>query len=139
MRPLVLDTSVAVAWYLPEAFQAAARDWQSRMLDRDVELTVPAFHFWEFANVLRTYVRRSELDPELAAEIYALHLEAPLKIRDPDRSSVLGLALTYEATVYDAVYIALALELDAELLTAERTTRPWVVKLGQRVESVHRR
>jgi len=32
--------------------------------------------------------------------------------------------------VYDAVYIRLALDYDAVLLTAEKSTRPWVVKLG---------
>jgi len=45
-------------------------------------------------------------------------------------------SLEYGATVYDAVYIALSRSLDLPLLTAERTTAPWVVKLGRRVESV---
>ena len=136
MRSLVLDTSVAIAWYLPETFRAAARVWQSRLLDGRVRLVVPGLHYWEFGNVLRTYVMRSELEVDLAEQIWALHLEAPLEIAEPERAEVLATALEYGATVYDAVYIALGRSLDLPLLTAERTTTPWVVKLGRRVESV---
>lgn len=38
--------------------------------------------------------------------------------------------------MYDAVYIALCLSLDVPFITAERTTTPWVVKLGDRIRSV---
>jgi predicted nucleic acid-binding protein len=136
MSTYVLDTSVAVAWYLPEDFSPAAKRWRDRMLDGHDSLLVPSLHYWELGNVLRTYVRRGELEAALAAEIYALHLDAPLETTEPDRASVLDTALRYEATMYDAVYIALALERDTGLLTAERTTRPWVVKLGRRAERV---
>jgi predicted nucleic acid-binding protein len=136
VRSLVLDTSVAIAWYLPETFRAAARVWQSRLLDGRVRLVVPGLHYWEFGNVLRTYVMRSELEADLAEQIWALHLEAPLEVAEPERAEVLATALEYSATVYDAVYIALGRSLDLPLLTAERTTTPWVVKLGRRVESV---
>jgi len=136
VRSLVLDTSVAIAWYLPETFRAAARVWQSRLLDGRVRLVVPGLHYWEFGNVLRTYVMRSELEADLAEQIWALHLEAPLEVAEPERAEVLATAFEYGATVYDAVYIALGRSLDLPLLTAERTTTPWVVKLGRRVESV---
>ena len=65
-----------------------------------------------------------------------MHLEAPLTVREPDRAEVLRTALQFRSTVYDAVYITLALSADLQLLTAERTTTPWVVKLGRRIESV---
>jgi predicted nucleic acid-binding protein len=136
VKTLVLDTSVAVAWYLPEPFGSAARSWQERLLDRKVRLVVPSLHYWEFANVLRTYVRRSELERQVASEIYGVHLEAPLEAAEPDRHEVLETALEYEATAYDAVYIALARRLRAPLLTAERKTTPWAVRLGRLIETV---
>ena len=136
MRSLVLDTSVAVAWYLPETFRTAARAWQSRLLDGRVRLVVPGLHYWEFGNLLRTYVMRSELESDLAEQIWSLHLEAPLEVAEPERADVLATAFEYGATVYDAVYVALSRSLDLPRLTAERTTTPWVVKLGRRVESV---
>jgi predicted nucleic acid-binding protein len=61
VRTLVLDTSVAIAWYLPETFATAARSYQKQLLDGRVRFVVPSLHFWEMAKVLRTYVRRREL------------------------------------------------------------------------------
>jgi len=136
MKGLVLDASVAMAWYLPESFSTAARRWQRLMLEGQIELVVPSLHYWEVANVLRTYVVRGEIVAALATEIYALHLEAPLTVREPDRAEVLAAALRFSSTAYDAVYIALALGSDLSVLTAERTTTPWVVKLARRVEIV---
>jgi predicted nucleic acid-binding protein len=135
---LVLDTSVAAAWYLPEEFAPEARSYRDRLLAGKLSLIVPSLHFWELANVLRTYVRRGEIEPALAGEIFELHLDAPLEVIEPDRRGVLAIALEYDATAYDAVNIALALEHDVPLLTAERTTRPWVVRLGDRARSVRR-
>lgn len=60
----------------------------------------------------------------LATEIYALHLEAPLMVREPDRAEVLSTSLRFASTACDAVYIALALASDLSVLTAERTTTP---------------
>jgi predicted nucleic acid-binding protein len=131
VTPYVLDTSVAVAWYLPEAFSAAAGSWQARALRREIHLLAPHLHWIEFANVLRTYVRRGELEAQLAEEIFSLHLEAPVSVVAPRAEGLLRTALDYETTVYDATFILLALEQRAPLLTAERTTTPWVVRLGE--------
>jgi predicted nucleic acid-binding protein len=132
----VLDASTALAWYLPEIFQDAARRWQRDALAQRVHFAVPSLHYWEVGNVLRTYVRRRALAADLAHEIYGLHLQAPLEVAEPDRAAVLQVAMDYEATVYDAVYIALTLALGAPLVTAERTTTRWVVKLGKLVKTV---
>ena len=132
----VVDTGVAVAWYLPERFSAAARGWQRRMLDGSAELLIPSLHYWEFANVLRTRVRRGELDAGSAAEVYSLHLDAPMVLLEPDRSVVLDLALKYEATAYDAVYLALSIANDIPFLTGERPTTPWIRKLGRLADCI---
>ncbi len=132
----ILDASTALAWYLPEDFQLAARRWQQDLLAQRVRFAVPSLHYWEVGNVLRTYVRRREIEQEIAQEIFDLHLQAPLEVIEPDRGAVFQTALQYEATVYDAVYVTLSLELSAPLVTAERTTTPWVVKLGELVKPV---
>lgn len=136
MNTRVLDTSVALAWYLPEPFSAAAKKWRELLLAGRVRLLVPSLHYWEMANVLRTYVRRGELDADLAVEIYETHLDAGLEVVEPQRPDVLRTALEYEATAYDAVYIELSLEHQVPLLTAEKTTTPWVVKLKAMAEVV---
>ena len=93
MSSFVLGTSVAVAWYLPEEFAVSARDWQARMLEERVHFHVPTLHYWEFANVLRTHLRSRALDDKLAADIWALHLDAPLQVAEPPTASVLDVAL----------------------------------------------
>ena len=136
LNAYVLDTSVAVAWYLDEVFSRSARVWQERVLAGKVILIVPSLHYWEFANVLRTLVLRHELSEALAREIYELHLDAPLERSEPEKKVVLDLALKYGATAYDAVYIGLCLSRRVRLITAEKTTRAWVTKLKDRIEAV---
>jgi predicted nucleic acid-binding protein len=132
----VLDTSVAVAWYLDEAFSTSARGWQDRLLAGKVRLLVPSLHYLEFANVLRTLTLRGQLSTELATDLYELHLDAPLETADAERNVLLATALDFGATTYDAAFIALAVALGVPLITAERTTTGWVTKLGAQVESV---
>ena len=88
------------------------------------------------SNVLRTYVRRGELDRSLAEELFQVHSEAPLVVMEPDRVKTLACAFEYHATMNDAVYIALSQTLTAPLVTAEKSTKPWVVKLGENVRTV---
>ena len=136
MKTYVLDASVAIAWYLPEAFSMDARRWQQRFLDGEIAFTVPALHYLEVGNVLRTYVRRGEVQESVAEELYGLHLEAPMGSADAPPDCLLRTALDYGSTVYDAAYIALSLHEHIPLLTGERTTTPWVVKLGDQVTTL---
>ena len=136
MTSYVMDTSVLIAWYLPETSSKAAKEWRKKLLSDSVKLIVPGLHYWEFGNVLRTYVMRKEISEDLAREIFELHLEAPLEIREPDRTAVFDTAMTYGSTVYDAVFISLSLALDVRLITAEKATTPWAVKLGDKIVAV---
>ncbi|MBW1961910.1 MAG: type II toxin-antitoxin system VapC family toxin [Deltaproteobacteria bacterium] len=136
MNVYILDTSVAIAWYLEEAFSNAAQAWQERLLSGRIILIVPLLHYWEFANVLRTLVHRNEITEDLAQEIYDLHLDAPLERAEPDERTVLDTAFEYGATAYDAVYISLCLPRAIPLITAEKTTTAWVTKLRDRIEAV---
>jgi predicted nucleic acid-binding protein len=132
----VLDTSVALAWYMPESFSPSARIWQQRFQKGEVNFIVPALHSLEFANVLRTYTRRGELDGTLARDIYRTHMSAPLTWVEHPRDNILDVAFTYETTTYDACFISLALTNKVPVLTAEKTTTPWVVKLGKLAEVI---
>jgi len=136
MSRFVLDASVAIAWYLPERFSPAARVYRDRLAEGRIRLLVPGLHFLEVANVLRTQVKGGALDPALAREIFDLHLEADLEVVEPSLARPLELALAWDITVYDATYVALALDQEAPLLTAERSTRPWIARLGERAISI---
>jgi predicted nucleic acid-binding protein len=136
MTSYVLDTSVAIAWYLPEVFAEPAIAWQSKFMGGEISFHVPSLHYWEMANVLRSHVRRGQIGRKLATDIWEVHLDAALQTSEPATADVLAAALDYDATAYDAVYIALAIQLEATLLTAERSTTGWVRKLGKRAISI---
>ena len=136
MKGFVLDTSVAIAVYLPEVFSPAARSHWERIAATGARCVVPSLHLWEFGNVLRTRVRAGALTESDALEIYVLHLEAPLEIVEPDPHAVLEVAFEYGVTTYDAVYISLTLGSELTLLTAESARKPWVAKLGDRVVAI---
>lgn len=133
---IVIDTSVTVAWYLDESFSRAAREWQDKLLAGKLHAMVPPLHYLEFANVLRTYVRRGEMVRQLADDLFALHLDAPLDTVEPPRAGILATACDFDTTAYDAAFIALAEAYECPLLTAERSTTPWVGKLGNRVIAI---
>ena len=81
-------------------------------------------------------MKRGQLEPDKAAEIFGSHLDAPLLLTEPSRASILETALSYDATVYDAVYLSLSLELGEPLLTAERSSTLWIKKLGKLAECI---
>jgi predicted nucleic acid-binding protein len=89
------------------------------------------------ANVLRTYVSRGELEDDLALEIYETHLQAGLRVVELPLDKILQVAFDYRSTTYDAAFISLAVVHQVPLLTAERSTTPWVVKLGDLAETLH--
>jgi predicted nucleic acid-binding protein len=119
MSAAVVDASVGVKWFVPEVHAAEARQWRNG----PDELHAPAFFFdLEIANILWKKVRRAEVtraDADLIlAQIPALpltrHAEAPLL------ASAFDLAARTQRTVYDCLYLALAVQLGGRLVTADQ-------------------
>ena len=121
MNACVVDASVAVKWFLPEIHWEAA--W--RLRDSQTVLHVPAFFELEFSNVLCKKVRRGELSRQDAS----LMLEQLGRVtihRHPDTRLVqaaLDLAHPLRQSLYDCLYLALALQLKTKLITADQRFR----------------
>ena len=118
MSVIVVDASVGVKWFSPEVHAAAARAWRHG----GDELHVPAFFFdLEIANILWKKVRRDEVSREDAELILnqlptlpvRRHPEAPLL------APAFDLADRTQRTVYDCLYLALAVQLGGRMLTAD--------------------
>jgi len=116
---LVVDASVGVKWFVPEAHAAEARQWRNG----PDELHAPTFFFdLEIANILWKKVRRAEIartDADLIlGQLPALpltrHPEAPLL------TSAFDLADRTQRTVYDSLYLTLAVQLGGRMLTADQ-------------------
>jgi len=118
VKGCVLDASVVVKWFLDEDGSEAARALRSS------EPTVSAPHllFLEVANVLWKYARKGLLDVETGAEILLALEEAPIEWHEDVAlfREAYGLATELGRTVYDSLYLALAVRRDLTLVTAVR-------------------
>ncbi len=112
-----MDASVAIKWVVPEVHFEAAR----HLLNLNHELWVPDFFYSEITNVFWKRVRRGEDSAENArAALDALRAQ-PLQIY-PSFNLMLRafeIALQTQRAVYDCVYLALAVESQGQLATAD--------------------
>lgn len=119
-RPVVIDTSVAFKWFDTTESGADIAAWLLDAHGRDeVALIAPAHLPLEILNIptsRREPVSRCE-------EIIESLADADLLIAPVDEALLIAAVRIAEAehlALYDAVFIALAAALDAELMTADR-------------------
>jgi predicted nucleic acid-binding protein len=118
MKKLVVDASVAIKWFVPEVHSAAA----ARLLDPELILSAPDLIGPELGNTIWKKVRRQEITSAEAAEILIAFAGADVDIYPSDilLPSAFRLALALDRTVYDSLYLALAVAQDCALITADQ-------------------
>lgn len=119
-RPLVVDTSVAVKFYLPEEFMEEARRLRDTVDDGLVEMIAPNTIQPEFWNALWQKRRREELSPEEARSIWEEFAEDPIALYKPE--DLMPRAIEVADTgviIYDALFIALAEATNTVVTTAD--------------------
>ena len=117
MSILIIDTSVAVKWFLPEPLTPLAV--QLRFSNH--QLHAPTFLDVELTNVLWKKLRKGAIDREDADDLIGQLPEMSLT-RHPDASLVadaFDLADRLGRTVYDCLYLALAVRLGGLMVTAD--------------------
>ena len=114
---IVVDTNVLAYLYLPGKHSAAAE----ALLLRDSEWAVPRLWRSEFRNVLATYMRGGLLSYDDAVRIHrtAESLMAGGEY-DVGGVEVLRLAKDSGCSAYDCEFIALAIKLEAKLVTMDK-------------------
>ena len=117
MTAVVVDASVAVKWFVEEEYSAQARS----LLSEDTSRLAPDFILVEFAHVALKQIRRHQLPPDDAraagthlTRLVALHPAPPL-VR-----AAFEIGLTFERSIYDSLYVALAMREGCQLVTADR-------------------
>lgn len=116
----VVDASVSVKWYIPEIYECEA----TGLLEGNDDLHVPELILPEFCNVIRMKVRRSEITKREGEEIVAAFSGLSERRwtvhshRQIVKAAYAG-AESGGGTVYDWTYLALAVSLSCEMVTAD--------------------
>ena len=116
---LVVDASVMVKWLVPEEYSAQAR----RVRHTGAELLAPLHFRAEVANALWKKVGKQILSADEARRLLTVQLPVTQFAIPPLLPVAFDIALRYERTVYDALYVALALRERCQLVTADKKLR----------------
>ncbi len=118
MKSIVVDASVVIKWFVPEIHEDAAARW----LSSGHPLLAPDLLFVEVSNIAGKKTLRGELKEGEARRIRRALVKLPLSTRSGRELSeaALDLALALRCSIYDALYVALAVAEDAWLVTADR-------------------
>jgi predicted nucleic acid-binding protein len=118
MKKLIVDASVAIKWFVPEIHSEAA----ARLLDPRFILFAPDLIGPELGNTVWKKVRRREITTEEATEILNVFPSMGVEIYPSSvlLTSAFELAVALDRTVYDSLYLALAVAQDGALITADQ-------------------
>jgi len=114
----IVDASVAVKWFVPETYSTYAH----RLRRAEYRLHVPAFFLLEFGNVLCKKLRRGEIDTDTSLSILRESRRLPLR-RHADATifaDAFNVAVRTGRSLYDSMYVALAVSLKGRVVTADR-------------------
>jgi predicted nucleic acid-binding protein len=121
MSLYVIDASVAVKWFIPEPETEKARSLLGDYNRAVIDLVAPDLLVPEAANVFWKRAERGEITGQEARDNLTdlLALSIPLVPSTVLAHSALALAHTHRRSVYDCIYLALALERDCDLVTSD--------------------
>lgn len=120
----VLDASVTAAWCFGDEATQASRALHESLGSR--RAVVPTLWHAENANLLLVAERRNRITPERCTELLELIGILPVETIDESdriRGPILRLARTHRLTVYDAIYLDLAIQRGLALATRDQDLR----------------
>lgn len=124
MTALVLDASVATKWAIPSAKETlAAESLQllKRYTEGDINFIVPDIFWAEVGNVLWKGVRQRRW-PQAVAERATLDMRNRNFFTVPSQEllpEAIKIAFVHDRSVYDCLYVALAIQFKIEMITAD--------------------
>jgi predicted nucleic acid-binding protein len=119
MTGFVVDASVAIKWLVDEPLSEQA----AKLLDDDLPLAAPELIYAEAANALWAIARRGHISAADVREALDLLADAPLTIPGSMKqlmAAAARLADDLDHPVYDCMYLALALQEQRPVITADR-------------------
>jgi predicted nucleic acid-binding protein len=128
---VAIDASVTAAWCFADEATAASDALRAGLIDQGA--VVPVLWHAESANVLLVAERRKRITPDRCAELLELLGELPIETDDGTqriRGPVVRLARTHRLTVYDAIYLELAIRRELPLATRDKDLRKAALSAG---------
>ncbi len=123
MKTYVINTSVAVKWYIPEPLSAAALYYLELYRQEEARLLAPDLIIAKMGNILWKKVRQNELTIQDARQVGdILSNYCPLRLISSSKlmPAALEIAISIGFTIYDGLYLALAVSVEAPLVTADQ-------------------
>lgn len=122
---LVVDASVATKWYLTDEDHAAeALRLYGQFVSGEADLWAPDYIFVEVpaAILVATRIKGQRISPEDGRRAIGQFLALGITTRPSAEliTSAYNLAIQHDCAIYDALYLALAEQLDIPFITADR-------------------
>ncbi len=117
---LVADASVVVKWFLVEEGSDRALLLRDDFVAGDVELHAPSVLPFEVLNALRyssVFAEEAALQAQAVLDGYGLRIHA---LEGTLARRAVHIAFVEDLSLYDAAYLALAKEIGARIVTADR-------------------
>ena len=115
----VLDASVVITWAMGDEDHPLA-DLAFERIRTDSSAVVPAIWWYEIRNVLLLNERRNRISPEDSIQFLSDISGFEIELRPVENSqSTIDLARQLKLSVYDAAYLALAVNLKLPIATLD--------------------
>jgi len=121
MADLVVDSSVAVKWFVVEPYSADARRILDGYLDGSISFLAPDLINAEFGNIIwkkHIYQGLDAVDAQNIIDAFRL-LRFPITPAAALLDDAYKLAVAHRRTVYDSLYLALSLRAGCQFVTAD--------------------
>jgi predicted nucleic acid-binding protein len=130
--PLVLDASIALAWYLPGQSNEYAVAVYAHLNSGTDEASAPLLWRVELASVLLRSHRRGDVSETHALQALADAEQLPIALFDIQLNSteIFRLGKRYRLSGYDAVYLELARRLNFPIASADRGIKSAAARHG---------
>jgi predicted nucleic acid-binding protein len=131
VEAVAIDASVTAAWCFSDEATVASDALREGLSRRGA--VVPVLWHAESANVLLVAERRKRITPDRCSELLELLGELPIETDDGTeriRGSVFRLARAHRLTVYDAIYLELAIRRELPLATRDKDLRKAALSAG---------
>ena len=136
MTPIVIDSSVFLAWCLADEEEPTATGAMRQVSEEGG--VAPRIWWYELRNALLMNERRGRISPQQVLDTLTDSLALGISMDDQhDESQLLELARRYELTVYDAAYLEVAFRRGLPLATLDRRLRGAAKAVGVAVVQHH--